>query len=352
MENLQISWGKGSILLALMIDNFPAEMNQKEVDNSRSTLISETDLVKVWECISFDQIFGHYQKSIVDQWALLPANNGYLYSSCSPIIPIVQLMDDSSHCSTFELLKCIGIPILSQTVNGSAENYCLKITDYDEILSVVYELQKRDGILNPLPNGDRDVDTLLTFFSHTTFRQNSDVMNQIKYLSLFKTVNGEFTNLLEKEVYCWPSVSFCKAGYEKWAPAEQVVFLEIDGSWRNLCKHLHGSDFTVLGNNMDEQDIYINLIFPNFHKLNTSERKDHLLYIRNEVYPVAKHDSKNKQSKRNTTAVRFIKELIVLKCLEHENHVEPLAISSFCDHTIDIQCITKPTNKTLYSCFC
>ena len=320
----------------LMIDNFPAEMNQKEVDNSKSTLISETDLVNVWECISFDQIFRHYQTSIVNNWALLPANNGYLYSSCSPIIPIMQLMDDSTHHSTFELLKCIGIPILSQTINHSAESYCLEITDYDEILSVVYELQKRDGILNPLPNGDRDVDTLLTFFSHTTFRQNSDVMNQIKYLPLFKTVNGELTNLLEKEVYCWPSVRFCKAGYEKWAPAEQVVFLEKYGSWRNLCKHLHGSDFTVLGNNIDEQVIYINLIFPNFHKLNTSERKHHLLYIRNEVYPIAKHDSKNKKSKRNTTAVRFIHELIVLKCLEHENHAEPLTISSFCDHTIDI----------------
>ena len=83
-----------TMINSLFEDNFPSELNNKDVNNSDELLKMET-LQQIWECISSkkDTLFKNHQESIVKSWALLPATNKHLYNSCSPVLPIVKPSD-------------------------------------------------------------------------------------------------------------------------------------------------------------------------------------------------------------------------------------------------------------------
>ena len=313
----------------ILTENLSFQLTNLQVDNTNCCILSKNDLKMIWDCIINDSYFNPHKKNILNNWALLPATNQYLYRANSPVIPVRM---SSSNDSIYQLLTCLSIPFLDETVHEDAKQFCPQLTDYDKVLAILYMKHSQDNVLTKINLYTSDIDTLMKYLSRTNFRYNSIVMNQIKSLPIFKTVNGELTTLLGKSVYLWPSENFCIAGYEKWALINNVVFLDRHGSWRYLC----GSDFTLLGTIEGETRIYSFLIFPCFSKLTHCEQKQHLEYIRDHLFDDIKHDAE-RSNKRGLLAAQFIAELKSLKCLPaSSNSNELLTISSFCDHKVEI----------------
>ena len=313
----------------ILTENLSFQLKDPQVDNTNWCVLSENDLKMMWKCIINDPNFSPYKKIILNNWALLPATNQHLYRANSPVIPV---RISSSDYIIYQLLTRLTISFLDETVHEDAKQFCPELTDYDKVLAILYMKHSQDNVLNKINLSTSDIDTLMKYLSRTNFRHNSTIMNQIKCLPIFQTVNGELTTLLGKSVYLWPSSDFCIAGYEKWALINNVVFLERHGSWRYLC----GSDFTVLGTIEGEGKIYSLLIFPCFSKLTHHERKQHLEYIRDYLFNDVKLDAE-RSNKKGLLAAQFIIELKSLKCLPpSSNSNELLTISSFCDHEVEI----------------
>ena len=313
----------------ILIENLSHRLNDPQVDNTNWCVLSKNDLKMMWECITNDFYFSPHKKIILNNWALLPDTNQYLYRANSPVIPVRM---SSSNDSVYQLLTCLSIPFLDETVHEDAKQFCPQLTDYDKVLAIIYMKHSQDSVLTKINLSTSDIDTLMKYLSRTNFRHNSIVMNQIKSLPIFKTVNGELTTLLGKNVYLWPSKNFCIAGYEKWALINNVVFLNRHGSWRYLC----GSEFTLLGTIEGETKIYSLVIFPCFSELTHHERKQHLIYIRDHLFDDVKHDAK-RNNERGLLATQFVADLKSLKCLPASpNSNKLLTISSFCDHKVQI----------------
>ena len=313
----------------ILTENLSSQLNDPQVDNTNWCILSKSDLKMMWKCIINDPNFCPCKKTILNNWALLPATNQHLYCANSPVIPVrISSSDDV----IYQLLTRLSIPFLDETVHEDAKQFCPELTDCNKVLAILYMKHSQDSVLTKINLSTSDIDTLMEYLSRTTFRHNSTIMNQIKCLPIFKTVNGELTTLLGKSVYLWPSDNFCFAGYEKWALINNVVFLHKLGSWRYLC----GSDFTVLGTIEGETKIYSFLIFPCFSKLTHHERKQHLMHIRDHLFDDVKHDGKCSNDRR-FVAAQFIADLKSLKCLPASpNSNELLSIGSFCDHKVEI----------------
>ena len=313
----------------ILTDNLSPQLSDPQVDNTNWWILSENDLKMMWKCIINDPNFNPYKENILNNWALLPATNQYLYCANSPVIPVRMTSSDDI---IYQLLTRLTIPFLDETIHEDAKQFCPELTDYDNILAILYMKHSQDSVLTKINLSTSDIDTLMKYLSRTNFRHNPIVMNQIKSLPIFQTVNGVLTTLLGKSVYLWPSESFCIAGYEKWALVTNVVFLKRRGSWTSLC----GSDFTLLGAIEGETRIYSLLIFPCFSKLTHHERKQHLIYIRDHLFHDVKHDAK-RNNERGLQATQFLSDLKSLKCLPASpNKNKLLTISSFCDHKVQI----------------
>ena len=320
---------------SLFENNFPLELKSKDVNNSDELLKMET-LQQIWDCISSeeDTLFKNHQESIVKSWALLPATNKHLYNSCSPVLPIIKPSDlEVIVMEAFSVLNNLGSAVLDDknTTNSSILKYCPEMTDYNRVLSVLFHMHYQHSIVDNLSSSNDDIDSLLSYLSRTNYRHDDQIMNQIKALPLFKSIQGELTILTGKKVYLWP-LGFCRAGYDRWAPSDTVVFLEYYGSWRKLC----GNDFSLLGSQLDQKDIYKQLIFPQFNTLTDDERKQHLLYIRDHLYQEVKHDVQLR-NQRGVIAYMFIESLKELACLQSPlNLLQLLPVKEFIDHTIPI----------------
>ena len=325
---------------SLIEDNFPLELKQKNVDNSDGLLNMET-LKTMWKCISSEKdiLFSKHQKSIVNSWAFLPATNKHLYSASSEILPIMK--PDNMHMNvvntfyvrardtgvleTFHILNRLGIPVLDTTItNPAVTKYCPKMTDYDLVLSVLFHMHDQYCVLDNLSTSNSDVNMLLSYLSRTNYRHDPQIKDMIKALPLFESIQWQLTVLKGKKVYLWP-LGFCSAGYNKWAPSDTVVFLHPQGSWKRLC----GNDFSFLGLQLNGKDIYSHIIFPQFNKLNADERRQHLLYIKNNIYPHFKFIGSPDQ-------IPFVTILKELKCLESPVTAQLLPVNSFSDHRIPI----------------
>ena len=320
-----------SFVNGILNENLPSELSQSEVPDS---VIERTHLQFLWTCISDDdeKNFFQYQESIIECWAMLPSTSHSLYRLTSSVIPIrcdPSKIENESEVT--ELLRdSLSIPFLDHTIHKDIFKYCPRLSDYDRVFEIIYNRDYEKNVFEMAKLSESDIDILLTYFSRTSFRHSQSIVDQIKSFPIFKTVNGVFTSLMGKSVYLWPRHGFCMAGYYKWALLENIIFLEINGSWRKLC----GADFTILGEVQDEKNIYCKLIFPHFGELTEEEKKQHLEYIRDQVLDDALYQAKSHHRYRYELALNFICDLKDLKCLLHNGTL--LEISSFCDHTVDV----------------
>ncbi|XP_003382551.1 PREDICTED: sacsin-like [Amphimedon queenslandica] len=315
----------------LLDKNLPPELSLNEVFNEFNKVIDRNKLKDIWSCISEDENFSQHQEKIVRCWALLPSTSNSLYQSKSLIIPVLKNRRNKpveNEVRLYELLcDSLSIPLLDEAIHESAAKYCPLPSNYDKVFQVIYNQQCQHRVFEKAKLCENDIKVLLCYFSRTSFRNDETIKNNVKSIPIFMTVNKVLTSLLGKDVYLWPKNGCCMAGYEKWAVLDSVVFLEYEGSWRNLC----GNDFSLLGKTPDERQIYCELIFPCFTELTDEERKQHLQHIKDKLIDNSIFEA---EKENFDLAVKFINKLKILKCLSHNGIM--LSISSFCDHTVRI----------------
>ena len=317
-----------SVINNMMRKNYDPVLENNEVVKYNSVLNDDT-LKKLWVCLTEDQIFQHHQTEFLKLWALIPSSNQTLYSTSSPILPLVTPSDDNElqFTEVFEKLVSLGIPIMSSEISKETKKYCPHMTNHNRVLAVLFHMNIRKGILNNLKDPKKTIHILFEYFSRIDFRYDEDSVTHITSLPIFEAISGHLTSIHGKEVFLFPD-GFCQAGYEKWAPIDRIVFLDPRGPWKTLC-----SDISNLGGQeLDRKDIYTNIIFPLFCQLLSNERKEHLRYIKDEMYQDLIYESKKK---RSYAAIRFLNELKALKCLKSKSGVL-CSIANFSDHTASI----------------
>ena len=314
----------------LLDDNLPSKLKE---DEAPSNVIDGHTLKKLWECITEDDYFIVYQKKIVQEWALLPARNNKLYSSSSGILPIVE--PETIH-DAFNVLKDLNLPILkSEGYPQAIFDYCPNMTQCDSILNVIFHVcrqnehcftQKATKLI------DSQIKILMSYLNKTSFHNNMEVLDKILCLPLFKCINGTVTKLLGKHIYLWPDPHFPLEAHDKWAPIDRIVFLEEDGSWKWLCSN----NFSILGQKLSPTEVYCDIIFPVFNKLDFDERMCHMEYIRESLFPNLKHALKmtGDQSKQAEKFINCAKKLPFL--VSHSNDDRLYPVNLFVDHTVDI----------------
>ena len=320
------------VINGIILSNYPQDLHQLDVVNN--TNIDIEVLKQLWECFHYDPVFSFHKYHIVNSWAIIPSCCGKLYRSSSKILPVVspkptkhQIYQDA-----FELITSLGVSKLNPDFEEYASNYCIEVTYCVGILSVLYHLHIQENVLCNLTNPTKTISTLFNYFSRINyFGFNHESLTYIKSLPLFETVNNDkLTSIVGKSLYLWP-LNFCMSGIEKWAPPTQIIFLERNGRWKQLC------NFQTLGcKQLSEREIYTMIIFPKFCDLTAKERKEHLQYIRDNMYHDVSLDMQyTYEWYRRDSASKFLSELKCLPCIESEDGVLQRA-SFFCNHKIPI----------------
>ena len=315
----------------ILDDNLPSKLKG---DEAPSDVIDDHTLKKLWECITTDDYFIVYQNEIVQKWALLPSRNSKLYSKSSGILPIVEpdMLDDA-----FNVLKDLNVPILkSEGYPKAIFDYCPIMTQYDSILDVIFHVCRQNELCftqKVTTLKDSQIQVIMSFLNKTSFHNDKEILDKILCLPLFKSINGTVTKLLEKHVYLWPDdPQFPLETHDKWAPIDRIVFLERDGSWKCLCQN----NFFLLGQELSPTEVYCDMIFPVFDKLDFDERMCHMEYIRKSLFPNLKHALKmtGEQSEQAKKFVDCAKKLPFLVSDSNDDKLYP--VNHFVDHTVDI----------------
>ena len=320
-----------SLIISIMKMNY-GFLHSSKVDNY-DVILNDDTLKELWVCLTQDKIFKHYETALLELWALIPSCNLTLYSTSSPILPLVTPSNVTEiHLkNVFKLLVFLGIPVLNSEINKEPEKYCLQMTDYNGILAVLFNMHVKKHILNNLYDPKSTIQVLFQYFNMIDFRHDKYSVTYITSLPLFETINGKLTTIYGKNVYLWPADEFCKAGYENWAPIDRTVFLDPSGPWKTLC-----SDISYLGGQeLDKKDIYAQIVFPIFHLLTSKEREEHLRYIKDNMYQDLVHESKYGNKKRKSAASDFLLTLRTLECLESKCGAL-CSIQNFSVHTVPI----------------
>ena len=345
----------GEVLKVIQSDLSP-RLCQPMIDNSNGALIQVDKLRDIWKCLCYDHVFKNHQQHLLEIFALIPTTCGYLYSIKSSYLPLVPPHEQSvwayysisrSNCeAAFELLDQIEMPVLDYcfcslprnaeangVVKNVVENYCARMNIPSQVLESLNYFHHSEKVLDQLPDPDSNIDTLFDYFSKIHFRMDDDSLRHIKSLPLFKATNGKYISIQDKSVYIWPT-DFCKAGYDKWADSGSVVFLEQDGAWRKLC-----ASISVLGGSvLHSMKVYTMLVFKSFHMLDSDERQQHLMHIRDNLFSDAKHEVSryrcyNTAYERSTV---FLSDLRQLKCLFDSKTDCLLPISQFSDPRVPV----------------
>ena len=321
------SESKFEVIQGILKKNLPIELYEgKEIDNSNECFISWRKLQDLWKCFHSDINFMTHQDEIASHFAVIPTTECYLFSTRSSILPLVCPEETTSPqtCAAFELLKLLRLPIFDASRFSSSPDllravqcHCVEMSEHGRVLETLYHFHTRTGELI-LPGKEMDTVShiLFDYFRHIFFRDNTDSARYIKSLPLFETVNGTYTSLWGKEVYAWP-VECCKAGYDKWVNLESLVFLQANGEWNCL-------DLSI--DQLSSTDLYTRFIFKSFRYLSSSERKKHLLYIRDHVLVNVSVKDKD----------MLLAELKTLACLKDSQNGALLPVSHFSDPNVKI----------------
>jgi sacsin len=324
---------KGTVV-EIMKNNYKALCCEKFIYSNHEDINGE--LLKVlWKCLHKDPIFHCYEKAIVQSCALIPADKQILFRNSSPILPVINPLEQKQLCESeeseqykkyYEMFVSMGIPSFNSSVSEYALKYCLDLSKhFIRVLSTVCHLNHQQNLHLYLPG-------LFDYFGKIDFRHNSKSVQQIKSLPLFKTLHDKWTKIDKKALYTMSS-ELCDAGFEKWAPFDKVVILKERGDWRMLCDKIE----TLGGERLSERNIYLKLIFPKFSELSKDEQKLHLKFIRDKVYPHVKADIDHGHDggRYVNAALLFKRQLEDLKCIESKDG-NLKTIKSYCHHEIKI----------------
>ena len=312
----------------LMKSVSPMLVDVEEVDNTNGRIISWETVQSLWKCLCCGFVFKQHQQEIVSHFAIIPTFNQYLFSTKSTVLPLVppnSLHND--YGEVFSLLKSLGLPFcdfnVPVDVSGSFDvmeaikQYCAEMSQTSKVLKILYYFQIQTGVLAEL--GDeihRVSDILLKYFGSIHLARDKECSRYIKSLPLFKAVSGLYTSIWNKTVYVCPT-DYCKAGYDKWAVTETVVFLDSSGEWKSL--HLWVDSLAPV-------NLYTEFIFKAFEKFDAEERKAHLLYIRDMLTT----------NMLLADQQQMFENLKLIPCLEGPNGSGVLPITHFSDPTVSV----------------
>ena len=287
----------------MMISNFSLSLKSSVIDNANYSVINKTALKELWLCLENDPIISQHKQYIVYNWAIIPSASGKLYSASSPILPLLK-PTNPSYMNVVNELANLHVPLFDSTdyVNCLARDYCVNVSDVSIVLAILFHHHTKEKALLYLKTPQITIQCLFQYFGRISFAHDSHSLHCIQNLPLFETVNGNITSLTNKQVFCWPEKA-CKAGYSKWVSFKNVVFLPINGDWKNLCNN----NIEILGGEyLNERELYIHFIFPVFQNLKSDERMQHLRHIKDTLFSDLQYESQLRNASRSAPAKNFL----------------------------------------------
>ena len=343
------------LVSTILASELPPELQASRVQDF-DRYMSENRLKELWKCFSGDVAFRSKLDLVLKRWALIPTNEGHLYSISSKVLPVYPLSvasDESEkpaitpaeESELYHVLSTLQMPFIALPLGVSLP--CPHLKNRNAVLKNLYCLSQEVSLSKLLTK--EIVKVIFDFAKTVDFRSDTDSLNYIKSLPLFENVNGGFSTVQGKTVFKW-NTSANTAGYKKWIKHCDVIFLHCSGAWTAI-----GSEQLKI-NSITGEGIYSQYIFKFFDSLNEAERYEHLKHIRDVLFRTNKANSQEHMYKRKETrqcyftARTFINLLEDLPCISEGD--EPLRpVRDFCDHTLPIFTAFRKTYRFLPALF-
>ena len=312
-------------------------------------------LKQVWECLTGDEtVFSSVFLAVIKMWALILSTNNLLFCCSSsglghllPIIPLEAATENATimgASTETQSLACKNIESVSNVLkqlpnvlfldtevvpHQAVSQVCPQFSKPETILKHLYYVHQINNLTEFMTKDI--VELLIQYFKSINFKVKSTDCSTLRYLPFFETIDENFTQLSGKKAYVWP-IRLPRTGYKKWHSGNDLVFLETNGTWTELRVQ---TELEII--DITEEDVYIKFVFPNFDKMNQSERNWHLEHIRDNLFIINYANRNHFEFEKRVSARIFISALENLNCLENsENILKP--IKSFCDHEKQIFC--------------
>ena len=284
------------------------------------------------ECISRDEMFKCFCHKLLSDFALIPADNGTMFSMISSLLPM-KLQGCDSKLEV--LFKKLQIPFVDSVMFGSVLSEIgiqLPTTARpNDILKCIYLIG--DECYNKLTALNNDELTcLFTVFNLIPFNLQEDAVMHISKLPIFTSINDKLVDLSSfSTVWIWNN-AVCKAGIKKWITCipNSVLFLHPSAPWRVLRSQAE----SLAVNKISMYEVYYNYIFPHFHTMDSATRLKHIKFISKNVFTDCQHESEYTKSPNYYQAKHFISQFKSLKCIGDDTDLRD--IQSFYDHTQEI----------------
>ena len=322
------------LISTILEQTLSSELQESRVKLASNYINVKDTLCPLWKCLHEDHIFKEHKEKVVKLWALILSSKdeAFRYDPGS-LLPVeepreLKEYDDGStlynsekdilHRKVCAILKSVKMPtvhkevvqsIASCRIRGFTMKFYPDFSDPERILANLWHLYghfKRENSVSVFDKIHTNIDVVFSYFSAIHLQQSCESLQMIKSLPLFKSITGTYCSLSEKPVYFWPS-DVSMAGISTILAHSKAVFLTTDGLWRKL------TDSGTLGiQKIDHFRLYILYLFPYFYHLTEKECIEQLLYIKENLFEHAKHNSKSSKEPVYQHFLDSLKNLPVL----------------------------------------
>ena len=253
------------------------------------------------------------------EWCLLPVSN----NERRELLPImcarcVLPFSGSSFAHILDqVLSKLGVlrPLRFTDITEVFDFYCTVLGSIEKLVSVLAALEEAldHGRCLTCRLTAYDGETLLTYFMKhmSVLQQTPNSMRTIQRLPVFCTVYSQLVSINGCCVYVLPE-GIPVADMESWSSTNDVIFLKDNGKLTDL--------FAYLGcRHLTDIEVYCSFIFMHFEMLSDSGRYEHLQYVRDNMCPRLKEQSKSVEFSTLVGSLRqlkFIPKAVSAQCCE------------------------------------
>ena len=170
--------------------------------SSARDVISQQDLISLWNCLSNDGVFKSVLKDVLKEWALLFTTDNRLFKcmSSEQLLPIIPLKKEGTYTRVSETHKKVslaverlgGMPFLDTDVvpSNAVFSLCPKFPDATGMLKNFYFLHKHTPFTATV-NGPF-AQLLVHYFNEINLKFYTTSCKMIKCLPLFETIDDSF----------------------------------------------------------------------------------------------------------------------------------------------------------------
>ena len=323
-------------IATILASNLPSTWN-----GAKKASLSDMDFQQfqdVSKCITNDGSFRVHSEKLLNQFSLLPANDSMVYSTLSDIKPMgssarffsrTRSKYDNDDDQVKSLLTKLHIPLLEHEIlDDSLDDIGIDLPNMfnpEDILNNLFLVKNDVFVFRYLSKAEMDcLFNILKLISYS-----SDInRNHLSQLPVFTTIDGHLVSLASaSEIWIWNSKYVCTAGIDQWINCvpEDVIFLDPSAPWGCL----KDVSKTLKMHNINKYEIYCKFIFPYFYILNPNLQRDHLKFIKDNIYLGCREAME--QPNNNKKVTEFVNALKSLECIM-DNSGTLCRIGSFCDH--------------------